>query len=85
MQGERQIARLELQERLARLSTRGRQATLKDSGSVIAAVHEVVGYALACQLPSCGEAARGELCSTARQAKACATSEGAPQRDRIYK
>jgi pimeloyl-ACP methyl ester carboxylesterase len=41
IEGERQIARLELQERPARLSTRGRQATLKDSGSVIAAVREV--------------------------------------------
>jgi pimeloyl-ACP methyl ester carboxylesterase len=42
VEGERQIARLELQERLASLSTRGRQETLKDSGSVIAAVREVV-------------------------------------------
>jgi hypothetical protein len=49
VEGERQIATLELQERLARLSTRGRQATLEDSGSVIAAVREVVGYASACQ------------------------------------
>jgi pimeloyl-ACP methyl ester carboxylesterase len=39
---EPQIARLTLQERLASLSTRGKQETLKDSGSVIAAVHEVV-------------------------------------------
>jgi len=39
---EPQIARLTLQERLASLSTRGKQETLKDSGSVIAAVREVV-------------------------------------------
>jgi len=33
---------VEMQERLARLSTRGKQAMLKDSGSIIAAVREVV-------------------------------------------
>jgi pimeloyl-ACP methyl ester carboxylesterase len=43
VESEPQIARLELQERLASLSTRGRQETMKDSKSVIAAVREVVG------------------------------------------
>jgi pimeloyl-ACP methyl ester carboxylesterase len=42
VEGERQIATLEMQERLARLSTRGRQAMIEDSGSVIAAVRDVV-------------------------------------------
>jgi hypothetical protein len=44
-EGERQIAKLELQERLARLSTRGRQTMMKGSGSVIAAVRDVVSAA----------------------------------------
>jgi pimeloyl-ACP methyl ester carboxylesterase len=42
VEGGRQIAKLELQERLARLSTRGRQAMMNDRGSVVAAVREVV-------------------------------------------
>jgi hypothetical protein len=42
VEGERLIAKLEMQERLARLSTRGRQAMMKGSGSLIAAVREVV-------------------------------------------
>ena len=47
VEGDRQIAKLELQERLARLSTRGRQAMMNDSGSVLAAVREVVRVAKA--------------------------------------
>ncbi|MDR3700412.1 MAG: alpha/beta fold hydrolase [Candidatus Sulfopaludibacter sp.] len=43
LESERQIARLERQELLAELSTRGRRAALKDSGSIVAAVREVVG------------------------------------------
>jgi pimeloyl-ACP methyl ester carboxylesterase len=42
VEGERQIARLKLQERLASLSTRGKQETLENSGSLIEAVREVV-------------------------------------------
>jgi len=42
MEDGRQMAKLELQERLAKLSTRGRRETLKDSGSIVAAVREIV-------------------------------------------